>query len=243
MLFLAETSGWRTAGAGASVVGVLALAFLLLNRRLLADAHLEPSARTSSGTFDFLGAGIVWMCFIFFMFSVMAFGGLQNFAPPIFERTYGVTLAFATTGLTAYLLGNAAGAATGGFFATKGEHQERQVALALGCAALCAVALASGTFPAASIVVFMGLMGFGVGFSGPSRDLLVRRAATSTYGAGSFGRIYGFVYSGIDTGLAIAPIAFGVLMDAGRYSHVLWGVAALQVLAIAAALLVGSRSR
>jgi hypothetical protein len=40
---------------------------------------------------------------------VMAFGGLQNYAPPIFERTYGVALALATTGLTAYLLGNAAG--------------------------------------------------------------------------------------------------------------------------------------
>jgi hypothetical protein len=89
----------------------------------------------------------------------------------------------------------------------------------------------------------MALMGFGVGFAGPSRDMLVRRAATSTFGAGAFGRIYGFVYSGIDTGLAIAPIAFGLLMDAGRFTQVLWGVAALQVVAIAAALLVGSRSR
>jgi MFS family permease len=78
----------------------------------------------------------------------------------------------------------------------------------------------------------MGLMGFGAGFSGPSRDILVRRAATSTYGVAAYGRIYGFVYSGIDTGLAIAPLVFGVLMDAGRFAHVLWGVALLQTLAI-----------
>jgi hypothetical protein len=32
-------------------------------------------------------------------------------------------------------------------------------------------------------------------------------------------------------------------MDAGRYTHVLWGVAILQVLAIGTALAVGSRSR
>ena len=89
----------------------------------------------------------------------------------------------------------------------------------------------------------MGLMGFGVGFAGPSRDILVRRAATSTFGAGAFGRIYGFVYSGIDVGLAAAPIVFGLLMDAGRYPHVLWGVAILQTLAIGAALAVGTRSR
>ena len=89
----------------------------------------------------------------------------------------------------------------------------------------------------------MALMGFGVGFSGPSRDILVRRAATSTFGAGSYGRVYGFVYSGIDVGLALAPLVFGPLMDAGRYAHVLWGVAILQTLAIAAALTVGTSSR
>ena len=39
------------------------------------------------------------------------------------------------------------------------------------------------------------------------------------------------------------PLAFGPLMDAGRYTLVLWGVACLQTLAIASALTVGSQSR
>lgn len=246
VLAIAETTGsWRMAAVGASFVGFLALAFLVANRRLLAVEALSiaESGKPKGGSFAFLSVGIVWMSFLFFLLSVMAFGGLQNFAPPVLERTYGVTLALATTGLTAYLLGSAGGTAAGGFFASKGEHQDRLIALALGGGALCAVALASGLVPAWSIVALMALMGFSVGFAGPSRDILVRRAATSTFGAGAFGRIYGFVYSGIDTGLAIAPIAFGLLMDAGRYSGVLWGVALLQTLAIFAALTVGSRSR
>lgn len=246
VLAIAETTGsWRMAAVGASFVGFLALAFLLANRRLLAVEALSiaESGKPKGGSFAFLSVGIVWMSFLFFLLAVMAFGGLQNFAPPVLERTYGVTLALATTGLTAYLLGSAGGTAAGGFFASKGEHQDRIIALALGGGALCAVALASGLAPTWSIVALMALMGFSVGFAGPSRDMLVRRAATSTFGAGAFGRIYGFVYSGIDTGLAIAPIAFGLLMDAGRYSGVLWGVALLQTLAIFAALTVGSRSR
>jgi FSR family fosmidomycin resistance protein-like MFS transporter len=245
VLAIAETAGWRMAAVGASFVGFLALAFLLANRRLLAVEALSvaESGKPKGGSFAFLSVGIVWMSFLFFLLAVMAFGGLQNFAPPVLERTYGVTLALATTGLTAYLLGSAGGTAAGGFFASKGEHQDRLIASALGGGALCAVALASGYVPTWSIVALMGLMGFSVGFAGPSRDILVRRAATSTFGAGAFGRIYGFVYSGIDTGLAIAPIAFGLLMDAGRYSGVLWGVALLQTLAIFAALTVGSRSR
>ena len=245
MIGLAETLGWRAAGVGAAAVGGAALLFLYLNRRLLAEvaAVATEKPRAQGGIFSFLGSGVVWMCFLFFLLAVMAFGGLQNFAPPILERTYGVSLALATSGLTAYLLGSAAGTGAGGFFASKGEHQDRLVAVALSVAALCAIALASGVAPAWSLVALMGLMGFGAGFSGPSRDILVRRAATSTYGAAAYGRVYGFVYSGIDTGLAIAPIVFGLLMDAGRFSQVLWGVAALQTLAIGAALLVGSRSR
>jgi MFS family permease len=97
--------------------------------------------------------------------------------------------------------------------------------------------------PAWSVVSLMAVMGFGVGFSGPSRDILVRRAATSTFGTGAFGRVYGFVYSGIDAGLALAPLVFGPLMDAGKPTQVLWGVATLQVLAIVAALSVGFRAR
>ncbi len=245
VLAIAQASGWRAAAIGASIVGFLALGFLFLNRRLLDDAQLgTPEApQRSGGSVAFLGVGVVWLSFAFFLLAVMAFGGLQNFAPPILERTYGVTLAFATTGLTAYLLGSAAGTATGGFFASKGEHQDRLIALALGSAALCAIGLASGQVPAWSLVAIMGAMGFGVGFAGPSRDILVRRAATATFGSSAYGRIYGFVYSGIDAGLAIAPILFGLLMDAGRYAHVLWGVAFLQTLAIGAALLVGARSR
>jgi FSR family fosmidomycin resistance protein-like MFS transporter len=245
IIALATAWGWRAAAVGASLVGFAALAFLFMNRSVLQDVSIaatEP-ARKKGGSFAFLGVGVVWMCFAFFLLAVMAFGALQNFGPPILERTYGVSLAFATTGLTAYLLGSAAGTGVGGFFASKGEHQDRLVAVALGCAAVCAVSLASGAVPPWSIVAMMGVMGFGVGFTGPSRDILVRRAATSTFGAGAYGRVYGFVYSGIDVGLALAPLAFGRLMDAGRYSHVLWGVALLQTLAIAAALLVGSRSR
>ncbi|MBC8024078.1 MAG: MFS transporter [Burkholderiales bacterium] len=245
VLAIAETMGWRAACAGASVVGFLALGFLFLNRGTLRDAAalVVDGPRKRGGSFAFLGAPVVWMCFAFFFVAVMAFGGLQNFAPAIFRDTYGVSLAFATTALTAYLLASAAGVAAGGFFATRGDRQDRLVAWALSAAALCSIALASAAMPAWSVVLLMVVMGFGVGFSGPSRDILVRRAATSTFGAGAFGRVYGFTYSGIDAGLALAPLVFGPMMDAGHPTHVLWGIATLQVFAIVAALAVGFRAR
>jgi predicted MFS family arabinose efflux permease len=245
VLAIAQSFGWRGACVGASLVGFAALTFLLTNRRLLQDAPRgaiadAPPGRESS--FAFLGVAVVWMCFLFFFLSVMAFGALQNFAPPLLERTYGISFAVATSALTAYLIGSAAGVGTGGFFAARGD-EHRRVALSLAAAAACAVLLATAWPPSWSIVPLMGAMGFGVGFAGPSRDMLVRRAATTAFGTRAFGRVYGFVYSGIDAGLALAPLVFGPLMDAGRFTQVLWGVAALQVLAIATALAVGGRSR
>ncbi|MBL8420620.1 MAG: MFS transporter, partial [Dechloromonas sp.] len=70
-----------------------------------------------------------------------------------------------------------------------------------------------------------------------------RRVATSRFGQAAYGRVYGFVYSGLDAGLALAPIVFGVFMDNGRFAQVLIGIAVLQALAILTALRAGGTER
>jgi FSR family fosmidomycin resistance protein-like MFS transporter len=70
------------------------------------------------------------------------------------------------------------------------------------------------------VLVLFGVMGFGAGIAGPSRDLLVKQATP----AGATGRVYGVVYSGLDVGMTLAPLAFGVLMDAGHYRACGWAL-------------------
>jgi MFS family permease len=106
-----------------------------------------------------------------------------------------------------------------------------------------AAVLASGEMPTAALWPLMVGLGFGVGFAGPGRDLLVRRAATSRFGGSSFGRVYGFVYSGLDTGQALSPLVFGPVLDAGRFRQPLIAIALLQVAALLTALRVGSSVR
>lgn len=237
--------GWRSASVVAACVGAAAFAFLLLNHGTLRQSAAEAAQRREpgkGGVFAFLRSPLVWMCFVFFFFTVMAFGILQNFATPAFQKSYGVSLAVATTALTAYLLGSATGTGVGGFF-VRSAHEEKLVAASLALVAGGALLLASGWPPSWALAPVMAVMGFAAGFSGPARDMLIRRAATSTFGAGAFGRISGFVYSGIDAGLASAPLIFSGLMDAGRYGQTLAGVAVLQGLAIATAVTVGTRAR
>ena len=246
MAGLASVVGWHTAGLAASLVAATVLTILWLRRRALMDpeeegtgAHaLRAQSTAPVRQFAFLSSGAVWLSFAFFLVTTMAFGILQNYGPAILSHVYGVSLVLANGGLTAYLLGSGAGMIVGGFLAERGD---RLVAAALGFAALMSAVLAGGAMPQLALWPLMAAMGFGVGVAGPGRDLLVRRAATSRFGRSSFGRVYGFVYSGLDTGQALSPVLFGPLLDAGHFRQALFAVAALQASGLFFALHVGSR--
>jgi len=242
---IAASAGWRAAASSAAMVAAAALALLFWRRQALSNppgfVHVKQEDAGIS-VFAFLASPAVWMCFAFFFLITTAFGAIQNFATPILQNLYGLSLALAASALSTYLLGGAAGILGGGFLAHKGEH-ERLIALALGAAALLAIALATLPLPSWSILPLMAGIGFCTGVAGPSRDLLVRRVATSRFGQAAYGRVYGFVYSGLDAGLALAPIVFGVFMDNGRFAQVLIGIAVLQALAILTALRAGSTER
>jgi MFS family permease len=253
MAGIATFAGWQAAGFAAAAVGAVVLAILFLRRSMLANAAAElvvPSHAqvvtvkgAAPNQFAFLRSVPVWLCFAFFFFVTAAFGILQNYSPAILGNVYGMSLVVATGSLTAYLLGSAAGTITGGFLASRNERNDRLIAIALGFSALMALLLASGQISAALVIPTMVLLGFGVGTSGPNRDLLVRRAATSQFGKTSFGRIYGFVYSGLDVGLAMSPLVFGPLLDAGKFQAALVAVAMLQVAALLTAMRIGTAAR
>jgi MFS family permease len=240
MTGIAAADGWRSAALGASAVALLALGLLLWRRQALDDveAPTHKADGDAGPTFAFLGVKAVWLCFLFFFLITAAFGAIQNFASPILQAVYGLSLTTGALALSTYLTAGAAGIVLGGFLAQK-QAQDLLIALALGVAALLAVLLSSGWPPAWSVLPLMGGIGFCTGVAGPSRDLLVRRAATARFGKAAYGRVYGFVYSGLDLGLATAPLLFGGLMDTRRFGEVLVGVAILQTLAIFSALRVG----
>ena len=247
---IAAAASWRMAALGAAGLGAAAWLVIWLRREATdlsgiaanamdASAGAKVSPAGTASTFGFLGVGAVWMCFCFFLVVTAAFGALQNYATPVMHEIYGLPLAAAAATLTAFLLGGAVGIAGGGVLASRSGAHDRQIAAALAAAAAVALAIASGVLPSWSVLPAMGVMGFCGGIAGPSRDLLVRRAATARFGQQAFGRIYGFVYSGLDVGLAISPLLFGPLMDGGRFGAVLVGVALLQGAAILTALRVG----
>jgi MFS family permease len=78
-------------------------------------------------------------------------------------------------------------------------------------AAVLMMLLATGSVAASLLPVVLAVAGFCQGATGPSRDMLVRAATPP----GASGKVFGFVYSGLDLGSCLVPVAFGWLLDHG----------------------------
>lgn len=65
----------------------------------------------------------------------------------------------------------------------------------------------------------------------------------ATTPAGATGKVYGFVYSGLDVGSMVTPVYFGWLLDGGKPSMVFYTVVITAILTIATVLNLPGNSR
>lgn len=242
---IAGIAGWRTALLSAAFLPFGVLLLLAVHRDALRTDDLHAALATSKQAVPAAGNALafmrlpeVWMCFAFFFITALALAGIQSFSSSSLRALYGMSLAWATTGYTAFMLASAVGMVWGGFLASKTMRHDRTIARAFTFAGMLALVVATGIVPAWMAVVLMGGIGFGAGVAGPSRDLLIRAAAPRN----ATGRVYGVVYSGLDIGLATGPLLFGALMDASHPSWVFILIGCFQTMALLTAIGVGSNT-
>ncbi|HLS57758.1 MAG TPA: MFS transporter [Zeimonas sp.] len=242
---IARFTGWREAFAAASLLALLALVVVWLNRGALeTPVHRGAQAAGSGrglpgGTFDFLRLPAVWLSFGFFLAYAAALGGVQTFAPEAARLLHDVPLEWVALCLTVYMLASAGGTVVGGFLASEAARAERIIGVCFGIAALVAVSIAWLPWPGWLVPALFGVMGVAGGIANPSRDMLIRRAAPP----GATGRVYGVVYSGLDVGMSVAPPVFGLMMDAQQPALVWLGIAFAQAMLIAGAFRAGHATR
>ncbi|WP_025916752.1 MFS transporter [Herminiimonas sp. CN] len=241
MTAIAAAAGWRVALFSAGLVAFAVLALLWVYRAVLATPAAHPAASHQAAVqdgalLDFMRLPSVWLCFAFFLITALALGGIQSFSSSSLRALYGMSLPLATAAFTAFMLASAAGMVLGGFLAARASRHDRTIALAFTFSGAMALIVATGAVPVWAALVLMGMVGLGAGVAGPSRDLLIRASAPKN----ATGRVYGVVYSGLDAGVAIAPLLFGALMDASRPAWVFICIGLFQMLAIVTAINVGN---
>ncbi|HUN49008.1 MAG TPA: MFS transporter [Stellaceae bacterium] len=219
VLTLTHFFGWRGALLAVGCLG-LAVVLLLASRSgiLLEERQRRAAPRPSTGAAQpvsylaLLASRPILLCFAYFVLLSVALIGNQTFMPAALNKLYDISLATGNAALTAYLLAGSAGILAGGVLADRTRHQEWIVALGLLVAAAMVLAVGMIALPEMVITVFVALAGFTTGMTTPSRDMLVRGATPP----GATGKVFGFVYSGLDLGSAVTPPVLGLLLDQGQ---------------------------
>ena len=238
---VAHVAGWR---AGLIVAGALALLTTLVIARLsrglgqpMHGAVAEAPTSLRAGLRVLLVLPIL-IAFGYFALLSAAFTGIQSFAVPALLMIYAAPLTLAAGALTAFLVGNASGLLAGGFLADRVRHHTAvAVCGVLGAATLMGI-MAWGGLPLAMLAIAMAATGFSLGITSPSRDMIVRAATPR----GSSGKVFGFVYSGLDLGSLVAPPIYGWFLDHDAPRGMFVVVAAIMVVMILTVIQVGRRA-
>jgi MFS family permease len=228
--FIGAYYGWHIALLAGAGVAFAVLLLLLANMNQFAVAHEKRSEAKKPVAHDarVLLSGRVIACFLFFALHAAALTGIMSFGVTAMKEQFGVATTFASSAVTAYLIGSGCGMLGGGFIAARATRLDLIPAAGLSVSACVMLLFAAGAVPAAALPVALGIAGFAVGLTYPSRDLIVRASTPP----GATGRVYGFVYSGLDVGSLATPVFYGWLLDHSLPQAVFYTVFGFALLAI-----------
>lgn len=228
---MAAAAGWRSALLGAALIGAVVIAVLALEREMLrvppADRHGADNGGLA-GDLRVLTSAPILLCFAYFILVSVQFIAMQSFGIATNMALYGASTALASAALTAYLLGASAGIVAGGFVAGRTERQDLVAMGGMAVNAALMFAIGAAWLGAAGLLPLCAAAGFASGLTNPSRDLIVRASTPP----GAAGKVYGFVYSGLDVGSMVTPMYFGWLLDGGRPAMVFYTVVVASLLTI-----------
>ena len=216
ILLLAGMMGWQGALVAAAALGLIAWVAIAAGSGDFRDAsHTRkeaPAGTPQPRALTLLMQPPILFCFLFFTFIASAQVAPQFFGISVLLKGYGADQGLAAAALYAFLFGVPIGILASGEIVTRfGQHEKVATGgLAMACIALALVPLLAP--PLTAIVALFGLVGLGLGLAFPARDLLVRGVTPK----GASGKVFGFVYSGLDVGTALVPPLFGWFIDTGR---------------------------
>jgi predicted MFS family arabinose efflux permease len=238
MFFLDSMFGQVGAALIGAIPGLLLSVMVWAHRADLVDHRVK--ARSSAARHGdrpvvqlFLQPAIL-LCLVYFALLSANTVGIQQFAVPAWATMFGVSENYAAVCLIVFIVGSAGGVLVGGIFADRVRRHDRVATLGLLVAGALTVPIAAQAVSPALLLPLLALAGAAGGITNPSRDMLVRSATPP----GASGKVFGFVYSGLDAGSFLAPPAFGFLMSAGMPSVIFWAAVVLYVINAALVLVI-----
>ncbi|CAN5886008.1 MFS transporter [soil metagenome] len=222
MYFLDSLFGWVGAALIGAVPGLVLSVLVWAHRTELVDHRVKDRAAAvrhgSTPTLALFMQPAILLCLVYFALIAANTVGIQQFAVPAWASMFGISENYAALCLIVFIVGSAAGVLVGGLFADRVRRHDRVASLGLLAAAALTLPIATQTVSPEFLLPLLALAGAAGGITGPSRDMIVRSATPP----GASGKVFGFVYSGLDIGSFLAPPLFGFLMTAGVPGVIFW---------------------
>jgi len=227
--FLSHAWGWQAAALISAAAGILVAAVVAGQGSVMVDhrvARVTTKKSSVRGEMSSLLTAPILICMLYFAFIAITVVGIQQFAVPALREMFPIGLEAAAAALTALLIGSAVGVVIGGWIADRATRHDTVAAVGLFIAGALTALIAAGGVPTWLVLPLMALSGVASGMTGPSRDMIVRGATPP----GASGKVFGFVYSGLDIGSMVGPPVFGWLMDHHLPHAIFWGAFAIYML-------------
>ena len=236
MYLMGTNFGWRQTMLILGIIGLVVAALMWTQRTDLRDSGLDKGVSAGSVR---EGIGILFkpatiFSFLFFCFMAMGSVGLMTLGPDALTAFLDLSRETASSTISLQLTGSLCGILIGGMIADRIVRHDMATAgiVTIGVLLLWTVPAFKPDNLALLISIFI-VYGFAYGMAQPSRDMVVRSVAPS----GAAGKVFGFTYSGMDVGSAIAVGVFGYLLGGGQSQLVFILVGAFMMVGVGSVLL------
>ena len=206
--------GWKTAVIAAGSAGlVIVIAAIALSGDFRDSSHTRENPSKSAGfkaDIKLLFSAPALLCLMFFAFLAAGQMGPQWFADKAYFLAHGVPVLLGNSYITIFVVGIIIGVVAGGIMADKVRDHLKLAFCSFFLSGVGMVLMA--LVPPVSILIYplFIVTGFMFGFGFSSRDMVVSSLAPPE----SSGKVFGFVFSGLDIGAAGIPIVYGYMLGA-----------------------------
>jgi FSR family fosmidomycin resistance protein-like MFS transporter len=217
LLYMQSLFGWRGAYMGAATLGFAVLVALILQPEPRDEVHHAAVAAakprpTAAESWRILITPPILLNLAYFVLTSIMGSGLNNYLVVALGALHSTPVETANMALTSLLAMNAVGVLAGGVLAGRTARHALVLGSGLAVGGVVTALVGLFDFPSVALLALMGVSGFCVGSTYPSRDMLVRAVTP----AGAYGLVFGFVSVGLNIGASVAPLVYGALMDRGE---------------------------
>ncbi len=236
--------GWQAAMLVAGAFGIILFSVLAVGSGDFRDSTHERQERNEAvppllQSITTLLQVPVLLCWVFFIMIAMGQLGLMTTTPTLLREMYAFNLETGGTFVSVLVIAVMSGLLAGGYLADHVRRPGTIVFVGYLVAALSTAVIWRYDLSAWQLYSAFALAGFVYGIAFPSRELLIRAACPK----GASGRVFGFVYSGMDIGASISPVLFGWFADTGQARWAFLCVALLWIGSIAVILMTDIATR